>query len=91
MNNETQRLRCTQCGQVDVPKRMPGGPGWIALALWAISSLVWAIGFILTIPALLYAGIVLLLPALIYTLWYFFRREQACRHCGGRTLGPASG
>lgn len=88
MDNQAERLRCTRCGKVDVPRAMPIGPAWLALALWALATVVWAAGFLLSIPSVLFLGLALLLPAMIYTLWYFFRREQACRHCGGRELEP---
>lgn len=65
---------------------LAGRAGWVALALWALSSVVWAVGFLLTLRTVLFIGLLLYLPALLYTLWYFYQREAACRHCGGRQL-----
>lgn len=91
MNKQAQRFRCSQCGQIDVPRAVAGRAGWIAIALWALSSVVWAIGLLLTIRSVLFIGLALLLPAFLYTLWYFYQREVACRHCGSRQLESADG
>lgn len=88
MNNQTQQFRCVECGQVDVPRAIAGRAGWIAIALWALSSVVWAIGLVMGLRTVLFIGLALFLPALLYTLWYFFQREAACRHCGSRQLEP---
>lgn len=88
MNKQTQQFRCAQCGQVDVPRAIAGKAGWIAIALWALSSVVWAIGLVLGLRIVLFIGLALYLPALLYTLWYFFQKEAACRHCGSRQLEP---
>lgn len=88
MNNPEDRLRCVSCGRVDVPRIVPGGPGWVALALWAMVGIVWAIDFAVTTSWLAFVAAILFFAAFVYTLWYFYRREQACRHCGGRRLEP---
>ena len=89
MNKQANRVRCVECGQIDVPRAMAGRAGWIAIALWVFPSVVWAIGLLLTLRTVLFAGLALYLPALLYTLWYFYRREAACRHCGSRQLERA--
>jgi Flp pilus assembly protein TadB len=89
VNNVEERYRCAQCGQVDAPGRSLPGPAWVAIALWAGAAAVWALGATLAVPALFWVAAVIFLGALLYTLWLFFRRERACRHCGGRALEPA--
>lgn len=91
VNKQAQRFRCVQCGKLDVPRVIAGKAGWIAIALWAISSLVWAVGLLLTLRTVLFIGLALYLPALLYTLWYFYQREAACRHCGSRQLESGDG
>ena len=87
--DDTRRiLRCVQCGKVDAPIRVGPGPGWLALMLWAGSALLWTLGMVLGSTGIGYLAAAVFLAALIYTLWYFYRREQACRHCGGRRLEP---
>lgn len=80
------RMRCLECGQVDRVAKVPGGPGWLALALWAGSFAAWAASWYWV--AFHWLFLALLLAALLYTLWYFFQREKACRHCGARRLEP---
>lgn len=86
MNKQAQQFRCVKCGKTDVPRAIAGRAGWIAIALWVLSSVVWAAGLLLKLRIVLFIGLILYLPALIYTLWYFYRREVACRHCGSRHL-----
>lgn len=90
MNNADERLRCTSCGEIDFPKPVARGPGWIALALWALVALLWAVDFVLATSWLVFVAGIVFFAAFTYTLWYFYRREQACRHCGARTLEPGS-
>lgn len=85
----TERLRCTSCGRVDTPRLVRAGPGSIAIALWAAAALLWGLGYILDAAWPAFVAAVVFLAALVYTLWYFARREQACRHCGDRRLEPA--
>lgn len=88
MNNPDDRLRCVSCGQVDVPEAVPVSPAWIALALWATVGIVWAVDFVVTTSWLAFLAAILFFVAFVYTLWYFYRREKACRHCGSRELEP---
>lgn len=81
-----EELRCTHCGEVASPVRVGPGPGWLAIILWAGAGAVWTVGYFVAQSWLPYLGAVLFLGAFIYTLWYFYKREQACRHCGSRTL-----
>ena len=91
MNNTEERLRCVSCGEVDVPASVPVGPGWAALLLWVSAGVVWAVGFIFAVAWTSYLAAFVFLVAFLYTLWYFFRRERACRHCGARQLQPPTG
>lgn len=91
VNNPVDARRCVQCGRVDSPIAIGPGPGWLALALWAASALLWALGMLLASTALSYLTALVFLAALLYTLWYFYRREKACRHCGGRDLETGAG
>lgn len=84
MNNAAERLSCVECGSVDSPVRVGPGPGWLALAMWALAAAVWVVG--LWLPWATYAAAVVFFLAFVYTLWYFYKREQACRHCGGRAF-----
>jgi purine-cytosine permease-like protein len=88
MDNPGDKVRCASCGEVDVPDTVAGGPGWIAVALWALAALVWALGFAVARAWLSYVAAIAFFIAFVYTLWYLFRRERACRHCGGRRLDP---
>jgi len=86
MNNPAGSMRCVRCGQIDAPILRATKPGWLALALWALAGLIWAIGFAVATAWLSYVAAVAFLLAFLYTLRYFFQREKACRHCGGRDL-----
>ena len=88
-DNAIGARRCVSCGRVDTPIRRPPGPGGLAVGLWAAAGALWAIGFALGIVWLPYGAAIVFLGAFIYTLWYFFRREEACRHCGGGRFDPA--
>lgn len=88
MDNAAEQ-RCTECGTVDSPISVGPGPLWLAIALWASAGLIWVLGFALEVVWLGYMAAIVLLGAFIYTLWYFFRRERACRHCGSRNLENA--
>lgn len=72
---------CVRCGKVDSPIKVGPGPGWLALLLWAAAAALWAIGMVAGASWLTYPTAAVFLAALIYTLWYFYRREEACRHC----------
>lgn len=89
VHNAPARVRCLSCGHVDAPTRVGPGPGWIAVALWLLTAVFWmlasfwepfGVGFLVT-----------LFIALVYTLWYFAKREKACRHCGARGVEPDPG
>lgn len=81
------RMRCTRCEKVDQPRLAGAGPGWIAIALWGATLVAWVVAwYVMPIFVVFW---VVLLAALLYTLWYFFKRENACRHCGCRILEPA--
>lgn len=85
---------CVRCGKVDSPIRVGPGPGWLALALWAGAAALWIIGMVAAATWLTYPTAAVFLAALVYTLWYFYRREEACRHCGaawGRPGGEPPG
>lgn len=84
MNNADGAMRCVQCGSVTEPRVAGRGPAWIAVALWAAVGLVWAVDFILATGWLSFVAAGVLFFAMAYTIWYFSRRERACRHCGGR-------
>lgn len=84
--NNPERLECASCGEVDVPASVPPGPGWAALALWAGAGLLWVLGFALGVAWPSYLAAVVFLIAFLYSLWYFFRKVDACRHCGARTF-----
>lgn len=86
MNNTDERLRCVSCGEVDFPDTIPVGPGWLALALWAMVGVLWAVDFVVATSWLIFVAAVAFFAAFLYTLWYFYRRERACRHCGARQL-----
>lgn len=91
MNKPDDHLRCTSCGQVDRPRVSRAGPGWIALALWVVAALLMGLPYLLGVAWTIYIGAAALLGALVYTLWYFSRREAACRHCGATHLEPLGG
>lgn len=91
MNNPEHRVRCESCGEVDYPEPVARGPGWIALALWVSVGVLWAVDFVVATSWLIFVAAVMFFAAFVYTLWYFYRREQACRHCGGRQLEPQQG
>jgi hypothetical protein len=85
VNNEATHSRsCIQCGKVDSPINVGPGPGWLALMLWGAAAAFWILGMALQSLWIGYLAAPVFLGALIYTLWYFYRREKACRHCGGR-------
>lgn len=88
-HNAPPRVRCLSCGQVDAPTRVGPGPGWLAAGLWLLAAAFWAAAWYL--PLLNWGFWATLLAALIYTLWYFAKREEACRHCGARTVEPHAG
>lgn len=90
-DKEAERLRCTSCGRVDTPRLVGAGPGSIAIALWVGAALLWGLGYILDAAWPAYAAALVFLGALVYTMWYFARRERACRHCGARHLEPSGG
>jgi 4-hydroxybenzoate polyprenyltransferase len=84
---------CVRCGRVDSPIRVGPGPGWLAILLWASAAALWTAGMALQRVWVGYLAAPVFLGALIYTLWYFYRREKACRHCGARwmTAGTTAG
>lgn len=79
---------CVRCGKVDAPIRVGRGPGWLAIVLWAASAALWTLGMITGASWLTWPTAAVFLAALIYTLWYFYKREEACRHCGAHWTGP---
>lgn len=84
-DNEAARSpACAQCGHVDSPINVGPGPGWLALLLWAAAAAFWILGLILQSIWIGYLAAPVFLGALVYTLWYFYRREKACRQCGAR-------
>lgn len=83
-NESAHGAGCVQCGRVDSPIRAGPGPGWLALLLWAAAAALWTIGMVLEATWLTYPAAAVFLGALIYTLWYFARREEVCRHCSAR-------
>lgn len=85
-HNARVQFRCLSCGQVDVPTRVGPAPGWISIALWVLSAAMWTLSY--WWPFFVVAFWVALLAALIFTLWYFAKREAACRHCGARRIEP---
>ncbi|HUH13962.1 MAG TPA: hypothetical protein VMK65_12685 [Longimicrobiales bacterium] len=85
-HNKVAPVRCLQCGKVDAPDRLRVGAGWPVGALWLGAAAAWLLGWYWPVFNILFW--VVLLAAFVYTLWHFSRREQACRHCGGRTLEP---
>lgn len=85
-HNTPASVRCLECGKVDAPERSRTGAAWPAVALWVGVAVAWVVGWYW--PAFNILFWVVLLAALVYTLWYFARREEACRHCGGRSLEP---
>ncbi len=90
MNNADETLRCMSCGQVDRPDSVASGSGRVALGAWVLTAVVWALGMALAVPTLTWIAAALFLAAFVYSLRYLFRREQACRHCGGRRLEPVT-
>ena len=81
-NNRTAAgAGCARCGKADPPIKVGPGPGWLALLLWGASAALWVIGMVAEASWLLYPTAAVFLAALLYTLWYFYRREEACRHC----------
>ena len=80
------QVRCESCGHVDVPTRVSPGPGWLAFVIWSIGALLLLAGFFLA--ALRYAAWAVLLAGALYTIWFFWRRREACRHCGSVLVGP---
>jgi 4-hydroxybenzoate polyprenyltransferase len=83
-NDAIRRPACVECGHVDSPINLGPGPGWLAVILWASAAAFWTLGMALQILWVGYLAAPVFLAALIYTLWYFYRREKACRHCGAR-------
>ena len=67
------------------------GPGSLALLLWGASAALWTIGMVAEATWLLYPTAAVFLAALLYTLWYFHRREDACRHCRAPWASAGSG
>lgn len=90
-NKRSDRLQCVQCGQVDAPRVAGAAPGWIAISLWVAATLLFGLPYLLGVAWPIWLAAAVFLVALVYTLWYFSRREKACRHCGGRQLEPVSG
>lgn len=82
-------MRCTSCGAIGYPAVVRGGPGWLALFLWGGALAAWVGSWY--VVALTIVFWVVLLTALIYTMWYFYKQERACRSCGSRTLEPQGG
>jgi hypothetical protein len=78
---------CVQCGHVDSPINIGPGPAWLALMLWGAAAALWALGMAMQTLWVGYLAAPVFLGALVYTLWYFYRREKACRHCGARWAG----
>lgn len=83
-NEAVRELACVDCGHVGSPINIGPGPGWLAIMLWATAAALWALGLGLQNIWVGYVAAPVFLAALIYTLWYFYRREKACRHCGTR-------
>jgi hypothetical protein len=83
-NEATRDRSCVECGHVGSPINVGPGPGWLALILWALAGAFWIVGMMLQSLLVGYLAAPLFLGALVYTLWYFYRREKACRHCGAR-------
>lgn len=87
-NDAVRRDGCVQCGHVDSPINVGPGPGWLAVALWGTAAVLWTLSMVLPSLWAGYLAALVFLAALVYTLWYFYRREKACRHCGARWSGP---
>lgn len=89
-NDSVRGSGCVQCGHVDTPINVGPGPGWLAAGLWGAAAALWLINML--VPALWpgHLAAAVLLAAFIYTLWYFYRREKACRHCGARWVGSSA-
>lgn len=83
-NDPARGPSCVQCGHVDSPINVGPGPGWLALILWGAAAAFWTLGMVLQSIWIGYLAAPVFLAALVYTLWYFYRREKACRHCGAR-------
>jgi hypothetical protein len=81
-NEAMQNRACVECGHVDSPINVGPGPGWLAVILWGVAAAFWILGMMLESLWIGYLAAPVFLGALIYTLWYFYRRERACRHCG---------
>jgi hypothetical protein len=75
---------CVECGHVDSPISVGPGPGWLAVALWGAAAALWTLGMVLQNLWVGYLAAPVFLGALVYTMWYFYKREKACRHCGVR-------
>lgn len=75
---------CMQCGHVGSPVNVGPGPGWLALMLWGAAAALWILGMATQTLWAGYLAAPVFLGALVYTLWYFYRREKACRQCGAR-------
>ncbi len=83
-NEVAREPGCVDCGHVGSPINVGPGPGWIAILLWAGAAALWVLGLAVQNIWVGYLAAPVFLGALIYTLWYFYRREKACRHCGAR-------
>jgi uncharacterized membrane protein len=92
-NEAVRDQACVECGHVDSPISVGPGPGWLAVMLWGAAAALWTLGMVLQSLWVGYLAAPVFLGALIYTMWYFFRREKACRHCGVRwtAAGPPTG
>jgi hypothetical protein len=83
-NKAVRDLTCVQCGHVGSPINVGPGPGWLALILWGAAALIWILGVLLQSLVVGYLAAPAFLGAFIYSLWYFYRREKACRECGAK-------
>ncbi|MBI4410428.1 MAG: hypothetical protein HY561_12010 [Gemmatimonadetes bacterium] len=79
-------MRCLRCQTVDYPRLVRRGPGWIAVFLWFGAAVTWTAWTFYGWPGALF--VFFIGASLLYTLWYFFKQEQACRECGARELEP---
>ncbi|MGH7482660.1 MAG: hypothetical protein ACRELV_10940 [Longimicrobiales bacterium] len=84
--DDRAQVRCPSCGHVDYPVAVRRGPGWLALLLWVATAAAWAVSWYGATTAFTTVFWALLLLSMLYTLWYFWTQETACRSCGAREL-----
>jgi hypothetical protein len=85
------RVRCTSCGEIDYPGVTRRGPGWLALLLWTATAAAWVAAWYGAVAMFTIVFWILLFASLVYTLWYFWKQERACRACGARELEAHAG